>query len=286
MTGKQAFDHNNTVSLEGFDHFVANSHHISFPMFQITVFQSCVQISSLNSFRAGLIPKADQTGFFKMTFRAVMFDMDGTLLDTERLYGAAFDDACNDFDLGHHPDVFLRCVGVRFDKTREIIEGFLDGPLGFEAFCEAWDTHAQRHNNLGIPLKTGVIELLDHLAGLGMPMGIATSTPSKTAHAKLKKTGLAKYFAHVVCGDDVRDPKPNPEPYLTLAGLLGVATEHCVAFEDSEAGARSAFAAGAMTVQVPDLVAPPKELQGLGHTIADTILDGAASVGLIENAKL
>jgi beta-phosphoglucomutase-like phosphatase (HAD superfamily) len=99
--------------------------------------------------------------------------------------------------------------------------------------------------------------------------------------ALLHKAAILDRFAVLVCGDEVAKGKPAPDIYLAAASALGVCPNHCVAFEDSSNGVRAAVAAGLITVQVPDLVAPPADIVALGHVIAPDVLTGARHVGCL-----
>ena len=103
-------------------------------------------------------------------------------------------------------------------------------------------------------------ELLDFLKENRLKIALATSTSRRTSELNLKITGTAKYFDALVCGEDVKNGKPDPEVFLTAASRLGVAPECCAAFEDSVNGILSAYDAGMTTVMVPDYVQPTEEL--------------------------
>lgn len=217
-----------------------------------------------------------------MTFAAVMFDMDGLLLDTEAIYLETFVDTRVDFGLSPSPDAFLRCVGLVEETSKAVVVQSLEGKVDYEPFVTDWDRRIADRIAKGIPTKPGVKELLSGLASCGMPMGVATSTKTMRARHHLEECGLLPFLSHVVGRDLVAHRKPNPEPYLKLAELLGVSPSDCIAFEDSDVGTRAAFASGAYTVQVPDLVQPSVDVRNLGHIIAPSLLDGAAQAGLIK----
>ena len=128
---------------------------------------------------------------------------------------------------------------------------------------------------LGVPLKPGVPDLLQ---GLGHPKAIVTSSGRDSARNKLSLAGLGPHFAQVVTRDDVRAAKPDPEPYLLAARLLGAKPSRCLVFEDSEPGAEAAHRAGCQVVQVPDIV---PSLGRWAHHLAPDILTGARMAGLL-----
>lgn len=208
-------------------------------------------------------------------FDAVIFDLDGTLLDTERLSHAAEIDAFASLGIDIDP-AFLDGLVGKDDVTCDglIRAAFPQLVPGSHRAAMAREVDRQLALQ-GMPLKPGTEELL---ARIGQPMAIATSSTRRQADRKLAMTSIARHFAHVVVFEDVRLPKPAPEPYLLAAARLGVAPARCLAFEDSEVGARSAHAAGMTVVQVPDIVPVSGEH---AHLVAPDLLAGARAIGLI-----
>lgn len=215
-------------------------------------------------------------------FDAVLFDMDGLLLDTERLQLNCFVETRRKFNLADRPDVFLTCIGLRSDKSAHIVRDSLTDEIDYDAFCKQWKDACNAALAKGVPLRPGVLPLVRNLAGRGMPMGIATSTKTNDAKHHLEGAGILQYFDHVIGGDMVDDPKPNPQIYMNLAKALKVDASTCVAFEDSETGTRAAIASGATTIQVPDLIPPSDDIRKMNHIIAPSLLEGALVVGLID----
>lgn len=212
--------------------------------------------------------------------QAVLFDMDGLLLDTERLCMEAFVKTRRIFGLSDAEDIFLSMIGTRADFGAKILQESLGQEISAKQFTSVWDSLIDELLIKGVPLRPGVRDLLDKLRDVGIPMGVATSTSTKRATKHLQDAELLQYFSHVVGGDQVVNAKPHPEPYIDLADFMSADVRQCLAFEDSDLGTQAAVASGATVVQVPDLKHPEKETRQLGHLIATDLTEGALAVGL------
>jgi beta-phosphoglucomutase-like phosphatase (HAD superfamily) len=213
-------------------------------------------------------------------FDAVIFDLDGTLIDTELLCNETGVAACA--NLGHPVSMtFFESLAGIDDATRvRMIGTEVGGPIDKTAFLTEWDRLCSLRFAQGIPIKAGALDLLGRIERLGLPMAICTSSRRGPAAEKISAAGFGHFFRHVVTFDDIAQAKPAPDPYLRAAEWLGVAPGQCLAFEDSDTGARSARQAGLFVVQVPDLHAPK---QDNAHIVAETLLDGARQAGLLSD---
>jgi HAD superfamily hydrolase (TIGR01509 family) len=204
--------------------------------------------------------------------KAVIFDMDGLLLDSERVALSMFVDTCREFGFDPDVEVYYKCIGGNASRTKAImIEGYGER-FPFDAVEQAWHS---RYEDLAmsdpLPVKVGVFDLLDYLEALGLKKAVVTSTARASALRKISNTGLAKYFDLVVGGDEISKSKPDPEIYLTACRRLGENPRNCLALEDSDNGVRSAHAAGMPVIQVPDLLQPSDEVRALGHEIVASL---------------
>ena len=207
-------------------------------------------------------------------FDAVIFDMDGLLLDTERLAFDAFRSACSIFNLGDLSNVYIKCIGTNSEMGKSILKDGLNGIANYEDFSLAWG-HEYKKLTVGrpIPLKKGVEELLSHIKNIGKPLAVATSTNHKSAKSDLKYSGILHFFDIIVGGDQVKRSKPDPEIYLKTASALLTEPSKCLVFEDSKNGVKAAVAAGMTVVQIPDLIFPDDELLELGHIVLECLTD-------------
>jgi len=190
---------------------------------------------------------------------AVLFDMDGLLLDTEVIYIRAMQAAAGTLGREMPMDFCHSMVGVPSRECNLMIEALYGEGFSIEEFRRHYSVHVRGLLEGGIPHKPGVVELLDYLAGRGLPLAVATSSGRSTAESHLGKAGLLGRFKALATRDDVEHPKPRPDIYLEAARRLGVAPERCIAFEDSNIGLEAAHAAGTMAFMVPDLLQPLPE---------------------------
>jgi HAD superfamily hydrolase (TIGR01509 family) len=211
--------------------------------------------------------------------QAVLFDMDGTLLDSEKVWDVALDDLATWLGGDLSPSARERMVGSSLARSVAI----LHADLGIEADPESSAAYlTERVAELfrtDLVWKDGALELLRAVNEAGIPAALVTSTHRRLTEIALDTMGR-QHFTATVCGDEVRRPKPNPDPYLRAAELLGVRADRSVAIEDSPVGIAAAEAAGCVVLAVPSEVeieqAPTRTIR---HTLADvTVADLAAMV--------
>lgn len=209
-----------------------------------------------------------------MKYKAVIFDMDGLLLDSEKIALDCFLEACR--KAGFTPDIslYLKCIGTNSKKTKQILlEGF-GRTFPIDEVFKHWDALYYKETfEKPVPLKRGAIQLLDKLRNTGYPMAIATSSAHNKAIVKLKNSDIFDYFEVIIGGDQVKNSKPDPEIYSTAANKLGINADECIGIEDSDNGVKSAYGAGMSVIQIPDLQPPSREVKKLGHTILDSLFE-------------
>lgn len=188
--------------------------------------------------------------------RAVVFDMDGLLLDTERLSRASWFAAGRDLGVELPMPVLQRIIGRRRAEVEAQFLAALGDTFPVGELYARHSVHYQQAlaaTSPGELRKPGVLSLLAWLDGAGIPYAIATSTLAAAAATKLALADLSERFPVVVTGEQVARSKPAPDIYLEAANRLGVSPARCVAFEDSDLGLEAAMAAGMRAVAVPDL---------------------------------
>ena len=193
-----------------------------------------------------------------MSTRAVIFDMDGLLIDSERVILECWRGVAADLALPLDDELWLSMVGMHDAACVEMLARLL-GPGKAERLSLDCKNRYDLLVEQGLPLKQGAVELLQELSARGVPLAIATSTRRERALIKLARCGIDHYFGAIATSSDVAHPKPAADIYLLAASRLGVLPENCIALEDSEMGVRAAATAGMAVIQVPDLV-PASEL--------------------------
>jgi len=206
--------------------------------------------------------------------RAVIFDMDGLMLDTERLALAAWQQASAALGLRCDPDVARRMVGRNQADAMAIVREHHGADFPVDAVmaesAAAYEAIVARE---GIALKPGLAALLDWLAGERIATAVATSTRRGRALTKLERTGLLQRFTAIVGGDEVARGKPAPDIFLAAAARLAHAPERCIVLEDSEPGLHGAHAAGIAPIMVPDLHPPSADLLALAPLVLASLDD-------------
>jgi HAD superfamily hydrolase (TIGR01509 family) len=201
---------------------------------------------------------------------AVVFDLDGTLIDSEALVREAHFAACGQLGYAMSEAQFLSLVGLHREANDIQLRRFYGDDFPLEDFIAATRAHVGERV---APLKPGAVELMDALDEIRLPYGLATSSRRPWVDRHFTAHGLTQRFGAVITRLDCTEGKPHPEPYLKASALLGAAPEHVLALEDSHAGVISAHAAGCMTVMIPDLLPADEDMRSRALRIANSLHD-------------
>ncbi len=207
-----------------------------------------------------------------MSFDAVIFDLDGTLIDSEPVFKVVAQRAALDFDVVFSDELFLELVGL---PGKEVEIGILDAfgqdfPLAAfrERFGVHWTDHIDTH---GIAVKPGAVEFVELLVHHDVPHAVATSTAHDRARRSLELAGLGAHFPLLVGGDEITNGKPAPDIYLHAASRMAVSPRNCIAIEDSKVGVAAAAAAGMYTIMIPDLKQPDDTTRALTSDVLPSL---------------
>lgn len=215
-----------------------------------------------------------------MKINAVVFDMDGLMLDTEwTTYRLSRENAAKmGYDITL--DLFKQTVGKRSPDTKLFYKLIFGDEFDFD--------HLRRMNldgfwkfveENGVPKKPGIDELLAYLQDNGIKCAVASSTSREVAEDLLKRAGIYKYFSAGVFGNMVANGKPAPDIFIEAAKRLGIPCNECMCLEDSHNGIRAGCSAGMVTVMVPDMLPPNEEILQKVYTVADDLFE---VIGIIE----
>lgn len=202
------------------------------------------------------------------TFEAVVFDMDGVIFDSERMYMRCWTELAEKYGLKDMETPYYASVGTTYARTREIMLAAYGKEFPYEKYAaEAMTVYHARYDGGRLPLKPGVEALLRYLKQTGKKVALASSTERRIVEAELIWAGLRPYFDAVICGDMVLHSKPAPDIFLTACQMLGTAPGRAYAIEDSYNGIRAAAAGGLRPIMVPDLLPATDEMRTLAETV-------------------
>lgn len=207
-----------------------------------------------------------------MKCRGAIFDMDGLLFDTEKVYQETWKELAEEYDV-ILTDTFAREIsGTSGVLTRRILEKHYQVPDGSVLVNECIKRVRQKLE-VYVPKKTGVDEILQYFHENDFKIAVASSSDKVQIESNLYNAGIRKWFDVVVSGTEVEHGKPAPDIFLLAAEKIGCNPEECYVFEDSENGVRAGYAAGCKTVMVPDLFKPSEEMHQISTMILGSLLE-------------
>lgn len=215
--------------------------------------------------------------------KGAVLDMDGLMIDSEKIVYQNWTKMMTEAGYDYSLDFYKKTLGKRKAEVEKIYLAAYGADFPYWAF--AGKSHVMYLEQLktdGVPAKPGLYELLNFFKDSGIKIALATSTSRETATLNLKSIGVLEYFDALVCGNDVTNGKPHPEIFLTAAKRLGLDPKDCAAYEDSLTGIESAYAAGMITVMVPDYLEPTEQIRPKVNLLCETLDE---SIDFIKNFK-
>ncbi len=207
-------------------------------------------------------------------FEAVVFDMDGVIFDSERCILDCWMEIADRYGLKEIEKNLLACIGTTAVKTKEIMMEAYGSGFDYDGFSAmASKAFHEKYDDGRLPVKPGVVELLDFLKKQGKRITLATSTRRQPVLYELENAGLLDYFNEIITGDMVNKSKPDPEIYLLACEKTGIMPKDAYAIEDSYNGIRSAHAGGLRAIMVPDLLPANDEMIELSEVVLGNLND-------------
>lgn len=198
----------------------------------------------------------------------VIFDMDGVIFDTERVFLECCVPVAERLGLADIEETVCECVGMTDEETKRKLRARYGADAPLEEFDrEVVKAFMERFEKNLIPVKEGVVDLLEYLKREGAGIAIGSSTRTDIVKMELRDAGLIDYYDVIIGGDQAKASKPAPDVFLLAAAGLGADIKECVIIEDSFNGVRAARASGGVVFMVPDLLQPTEEIRAMADRV-------------------
>ena len=212
--------------------------------------------------------------------KLAVFDMDGIVFDSERVYFEKWQQVCKKFGYEMDEAIHKGLMGTNAITEREYLLNVYGGDCPAEKIREERVKMIYEHaNTYGMPIKPGFFELMSALKQKNIPAVLATSSERKRAMLYLEKAGITDRFMQITCGDEAKKGKPSPEIFLLAAKKADIAPEDCAVFEDSENGIIAAHAANMLPVFVRDIFPASQNVKNLSGYVLESLSEAAEIIG-------
>ncbi|MDI9218626.1 HAD family phosphatase [Clostridium tertium] len=196
--------------------------------------------------------------------KLVIFDMDGLIFDTERLSYESWKEAAKEFNIDFDLNLLYKLLGTNHESVRNTLHNEFENKINVDNYImERNNIYLSKIMNGEVEKKKGIEELLKYLTDKNIKKAVATSSNREIAYKLLKDAGIYDYYDYILCGDEVKKSKPNPEVFLRVAEKLDIPANQCMVLEDSEAGTIAASRARMTPVIIPDLKNPSEDIEKL-----------------------
>lgn len=205
-------------------------------------------------------------------YKAVVFDMDGVIFDSERAVMQCWKEVASRHNIPDIEKAILACTGTTMVRTREIMLNLYGADFPYDEYArESSVIFHSRYDGGRLPMKPGVKELLTFLKERGKKIALASSTRQQVVMDELRDAGIIEYFDRIICGDMVSRSKPAPDIFLKACEELNISPSDSYAIEDSYNGIRAAHAGGLHPIMVPDLLPADEEMQSLAEIVLPSL---------------
>ena len=212
-----------------------------------------------------------------MKYTGAIFDMDGVLFDTEKIYQQTWHEMAAERNIALGSEFVKVISGTSGARMHQVLEEYYHVTEG-AIIAEECRSRMRRKLSENVPVKEGVVEILEFFKQKGMPIAVASSSFARQIEANLQKSDLRGYFTEIVSGTEVEHGKPAPDIFLRAASKLGCKPQECFVFEDSENGIKAGYAAGCTTIMVPDLIAPSVEIEQYCTRICENLMQAKKEI--------
>lgn len=215
--------------------------------------------------------------------KAVIFDMDGIMFDTECLAIPAWCEAGRKMEYPITERIVYETFGMNRENTKKVLQGYFGENFDFDKAVKLRTEYEIEYiEKNGVPIKKGLIELLNYLKQNGYLFTVATSSAQIRTRHLFELAGITHFFEKFVCGDMIQKGKPDPQIYCKACELLKVKPEDSIVLEDSYAGIIAAFHAGIKTVMIPDMMQCNEEIEKMLYAKLNSLLE---VIPLLEKEK-
>lgn len=205
-------------------------------------------------------------------YKAVVFDMDGVIFDSERAVMQCWKEVASRHNIPDIEKAILACTGTTMVHTREIMLNLYGADFPYDEYArESSAIFHSRYDGGRLPMKPGVKELLTFLKEHDKKIALASSTRQQVVTDELRDAGVIEYFDRIICGDMVSRSKPAPDIFLKACEELNISPSDSYAIEDSYNGIRAAHAGGLHPIMVPDLLPADEEMQSLAEIVLPSL---------------